>query len=117
MAKHKCSVLRKHCGTVGRDYDEIRKRVGFVVTFGDKSEITDQLKQATSITGLSLEETRRINEGYGKVWLKGSVSEICEELSRYKGLGLGWYVFMFMNTPSEDELELVKNEVIPIINP
>jgi len=117
-ARHKFSVLRKHCDSVGRDYDEIRKGVGFGVTFGqDEAEINRNLSQATSITGLSLEETIRINEGFGRCWLKGTVSEICEELVKYRNLGIGWYTFSFMSTPSEDELQLLIDEVLPIIIP
>ena len=38
QVKHKFEVLKKHCDSFGRDYNEIRKGVGFVVTFGDYND-------------------------------------------------------------------------------
>jgi len=111
LVKHKFEVLKKHCDSFGRDYDEIRKGVGFVVTFGDDNdEIMEKIKRMTSITGLSLEETLRIVERRPNVWLKGSVSEVRDELRKYRNLGIGWYTFSIIPSPSKDDLRLLKEE-------
>ena len=118
QVKHKFEVLKKHCDSVGRAYDEIRKGVGFVVTFGDDNdEILEKIKQMTSVTGLSFEETLSSFESWTNVWIKGSVSEVIDELKKYSNLGIGWYSFSFSPNPSLKDLRVLKEEVLPAIHP
>jgi F420-dependent oxidoreductase-like protein len=114
-ARHKFNVLRKHCETVGRDYDEIRRGVGLYIMFDEGDEdYRSQVRRFAGITGLSYEDTLKMVDSYsGGSVFRGSATEIGEKVAEYRELDIGFYTFSFLNLPTEKELELLQTEVIP----
>jgi len=115
--RHKFKVLKKHCDSVGRDFDEIRKGVHFSLILGEEEERKRKYRELGEIYGFSYSEmVERVKE-YGSVAVVGSVDDVCAEIKRYKDLGIGWYTFSFNTIASVDDVESLVNEIIPSISP
>ncbi|HSV66128.1 MAG TPA: LLM class F420-dependent oxidoreductase [Mycobacteriales bacterium] len=53
---HKLEVLREHCVTVGRDYDEIEKTAYFVFDVGERGEkVAETIASLTRLAGLGIQ--------------------------------------------------------------
>jgi hypothetical protein len=48
--QHKLDVLKRHCETVGRDYDEIEKTVLFNFDLGEKGERVGEIVEGLRAT-------------------------------------------------------------------
>jgi len=113
----KLAALRRHCKAVGRDFDEIRKGVGFVITLGSsEDEIEGKMKKMAEIMGLSLENAMEaIAHWRAHVMISGSVDDVAKELSNYRDLGLGLYTFSILPSPTDEDIHLLYDEVIPVL--
>ncbi|MHB9287913.1 TIGR03560 family F420-dependent LLM class oxidoreductase [Halobacteriales archaeon Cl-PHB] len=99
---HKLSVLRDHCETVGRDYDEIDKTVVHWVVIDDTTEAAhrryDRLQADTEAGPTPRGEDRG---------LVGTADDVIEGLETYRDLG----VDMFVVKPPKGDDETVERFV------
>lgn len=100
---HKCTVLRKHCDDVGRDYESIVKTWAGPIALGRTED------EAIRIA--------RTSPGYEAGWLKlvGPPSKIIDMLNEYTNLGIEHFVLPFVDFPSSDGAVLFAEEVAPHI--
>jgi alkanesulfonate monooxygenase SsuD/methylene tetrahydromethanopterin reductase-like flavin-dependent oxidoreductase (luciferase family) len=74
----KLDVLREHCATVGRDYDEIEKTVMFPLDLGEQGEKTDALLgQLQDLAQLGVQE---VHGWVPRVWEPGVLEQIGKEI-------------------------------------
>lgn len=113
----KLAVLRSHCKDVGRDFDEIRKGLGFVIMLGNSdSELKGKTKVWADRMGLSLESAMEIRrDRFAHVNISGSVDEVARELGEYRDLGIELYTFSIMPSPTDEDIQLLYDEVIPVL--
>jgi len=113
----KLAALRRHCKAVGRDFDEIRKGVGFVITLGSsEDEIEGKMKKMAEKMGLSMENAMEAIRNWGAhAMISGSVDDVAKELSNYRDLGLGLYTFSILPSPTDEDIRLLYDEVMPIL--
>ena len=60
--QHKLDVLKRHCETVGRDYDEIEKTVMFNFDLGEKGERVPEIIEGLGLEIASSDEARETLE-------------------------------------------------------
>jgi len=113
----KLAALRRHCKAVGRDFEEIRKGVGFVITLGSsEDEIEGKMKKMAEKMGLSMEKLMEAIRNYrAHVMISGSADDVARKLSDYRDLGLGLYTFGFSTSPTDEDIRLLYDEVIPVL--
>ena len=113
----KLVALRRHCKAVGIDFDEIRKGVGFVITLGSsEDEIEGKMKKMAEKMGLSMENAMEAIRNYrAHVMISGSVDDVAKELSNYRDLGLGLYTFSMLPSPTDEDIRLLYDEVMPVL--
>ncbi len=113
----KLAALRRHCKTVGRDFEEIRKGVGFVITLGSsEDEVEGKMKKMADIMGLSMENALKVLARWrAHVMISGSADDVARELSNYRDLGLGLYTFSILPSPTDEDIRLLYDEVMPVL--
>ena len=113
----KFSALQRHCKAVGRDFDEIRKGVGFLVTLGSsEDEIEGKMKKMAEKMGLSIENfMEAFRRWRARVWIRGSVDNVARELRNYRDLGLGLFTFTLLPSPTDEDIRLLYDEVMPVL--
>ena len=52
---------------------------------------------------------------YAHVMISGSMDDVARELSNYRDLGLGLYTFTFLPSPTDEDIRLLYDEVMPIL--
>jgi len=112
----KLAVLRSHCKAVGRDFDGIRKGVGFGIRFGSSDdELKGKMKNWADRMGLSMENAEAIARRRAHAMISGSVDDVARELSNYRDLGLGLYTFSMLPSPTDEDIRLLYDEVMPVL--
>jgi len=113
----KLAVLRNHCKAVGRDFDEIRKGVSFVISLGSSDyELKVKMKKMAEKMGLSMENAMEVLARWrAHVMISGSVDDVARELSDYRDLGFGLYTFIMLPSPADEDIRLLYDEVIPVL--
>jgi alkanesulfonate monooxygenase SsuD/methylene tetrahydromethanopterin reductase-like flavin-dependent oxidoreductase (luciferase family) len=99
---HKLKVLRRHCDTVGRDYDEIRKtwaceRVAVAATEAEAKRIAD----ASPFGGPNL--------------LVGTPQQVAEGLRSFTDLGVDYFILRFSDFPYPEGALRFAEEVMPLV--
>ena len=104
--EHKLSVLKMHCKTVGRDYDEIRKATAMGMIIGTtKAEVEAKIRQRARKMEMPLEEVRsRLGLGVG------TSETFVDSIKAYTKRGIGLVTFPF---PGFEDLHLFSKEVLP----
>jgi len=100
ICRRKLEALRKHCITIGRDYDEIIKSVNLELFIGrSKDEVQEKLARArtSSMTRFS-----------------GTPDEIVEVIKEYKDLGFTYFILHQSSMNSEDRRLFVEEVMLRI---
>lgn len=110
---HKCDVLRRHCDSVGRDYDEITKTIHPDVVVAEDEAALGRLVEARMskwgpVTGESAESWRA---GH----LVGTVDEVIDKVVTYVDLGCRHFVMWCPSYPSVDVLDCFAERVAPAV--
>ena len=102
---HKCEVLKSHCASVGRDYDEIRKTWSPEV-FVRETEAEIVAAGSRSLRNEPFDAWRAGN-------LVGTPDEVAEKIRSYVALGCTGFIPWNADYPDTQTLELVARHVIP----
>jgi alkanesulfonate monooxygenase SsuD/methylene tetrahydromethanopterin reductase-like flavin-dependent oxidoreductase (luciferase family) len=114
--KHKLSVLRKHCESVGRDYESIIKSAEIgVILHSTYDEYIEEMRKRFDYN---------VGEGSFEEWVKEAekcfitgTPEMCiEQLQEYIDLGLSYFMIRFGDLPDLNGIRLFQREVAPKIN-
>ncbi|UCH56916.1 MAG: TIGR03560 family F420-dependent LLM class oxidoreductase [Candidatus Bathyarchaeota archaeon] len=107
--ERKLKALKGHCRSVGRDFEEIRKGLGFRFVIGrDEEESDAKLRRLAEASGREFEDYKsRLGIGLG------TPEKIAEDLGEYIGRGIGLISGIF---PIAEDMELFSKRVIPLIN-
>jgi len=98
--KKKLDILRKHCQTVGRDYDSIVKsKLGHVVIDKDRGKVMDAIKNIT-------EERRREYATYG------TPEEVRSQVEALRAAGIDYLIVNLEPNQELQALDLFANEVV-----
>ena len=102
---HKCEILKGHCASVGRDYEEIRKTWSPEV-FVRETEAEVAAAGTRSLWGEPVESWRDGN-------LVGTPEQVAEKIQAYLDLGCSGFIPWCADYPDTTSLELFATEVIP----
>jgi alkanesulfonate monooxygenase SsuD/methylene tetrahydromethanopterin reductase-like flavin-dependent oxidoreductase (luciferase family) len=105
VARDKLDVLRAHCDTYGRDYDDIEKSWFTRCVIRETQEEVDEL----------LDEVPRFrNPTETENPLVGTPADVAAEIERYRDeLGMEECVVEFIDFPQTTGAELFADEVLP----
>ncbi|UCE11171.1 MAG: LLM class flavin-dependent oxidoreductase [Candidatus Thorarchaeota archaeon] len=112
VVERKVKALKEHCKTVGRDYDEIRKGIGFALFLGrDREEIMAKVQKIRDAEGSRVESTKP-----GTEMIKlGTPDVIAEQLRNYIGMGFGCITLTFPPSNSPEDMNLFYEKVVPLL--
>ena len=102
---HKCEILKGHCASVGRDYDEIRKTWSPEV-FVRETEAEVVEAGTRSLWGEPVESWRSGN-------LVGTPEQVAEKIQTYVDLGCTGFIPWCADYPDTTSLELLATKVMP----
>jgi F420-dependent oxidoreductase-like protein len=102
---HKCEILKGHCASVGRDYDEIRKTWSPEV-FVRETEAEVVAAGSRSLWGEPVESWRSGN-------LVGTPEQVAEKIQTYVDLGCTGFIPWCADYPDTTSLELLATKVMP----
>ncbi len=113
--EHKLGVLRKHCSTVGRPFDEIEPTWETLVLCTRDAALLDEIERLVlprpGPDGDRI-ETRRQLQQYVPF---GTPEECTEAIERRIDLGISTFQCWFLDYPSHRGMELFADEVIPAV--
>ena len=109
--RHKLDVLRGHCETVGRNYDDIIKSTSlnvFLLKPGeDAREATAPVKRATGTSFEELEDQATV----------GTPEQVAEEIRALAAAGVDYFiVYMPLLAYDTERMHRFAAEVIPLVN-
>lgn len=104
--KHKLEILREHCKTVGRNYDDILKtKLGHLIIGKDANEVRSFV-QRDRRPGLTEEQ-------YSETVIYGTPEQVVEKIQELVDAGLQ-YLILNIDYPNEERsLKLFAEKVIP----
>ena len=102
---HKCEILKGHCASVGRDYDEIRTTWSPEV-FVRETEAEVAAAGTRSLWGEPVESWRSGN-------LVGTPEQVAEKIQTYVDLGCTGFIPWCADYPDTTSLELLATKVMP----
>lgn len=97
---HKLDVLRSHCETVGRDYDEIVKTYSAeMIAIAETEAEAQRIAEATPYTAAQT--------------FVGTPNQVAEQLQAYIDLGVTYLIIRCVDFPNPAGLDLFMQNVIP----
>jgi F420-dependent oxidoreductase-like protein len=117
---HKSDVLRKHCDTVGTDFDAIVRSSNFNVAIGSsEAEAARRLEtlKARLEPYVGAERAESNAESYRSSAAFGTPAQVVEKLGKLRDLGMGYGIFNFPEAAYDRSgIELFEREVIPALS-
>lgn len=101
---HKFAVLKKHCESIGRDYNSVHRTVQVLCALGDTDEQA-QTSLPAWMNRLSLEETH----SYALI---GSPETIRRRIAAYEEVGVQELVLIFSDAPQLETIRRFAREFI-----
>jgi alkanesulfonate monooxygenase SsuD/methylene tetrahydromethanopterin reductase-like flavin-dependent oxidoreductase (luciferase family) len=103
---HKLEVLRRHCNSVGRSYEEIRKVwLGCIAIARTEEEALDTASRNPFIV-----KEQRLNPY--ETTIIGTPEQVVEKLEDFKDIGVDYFIFRFLDFPSTTGTRLFSEHVI-----
>ena len=117
---HKSEVLRKHCDTVGTDFDAIVRSSNFNVAIGGTEAEAEQrlaTLKARLEPHVGAERAESNAESYRSSAAFGTPEQVVEKLGKLRDLGMGYGIFNFPEAAYDRSgIELFEREVIPALS-
>jgi len=96
--KQKLSVLKKHCETVGRDYDSIKKTWLGAVAIVKTEDEARRIAKNNPFTATDPPVT-------------GNPEQVVGQLAEFADLGVRYFILRFLDFPNQDGIELFTENV------
>jgi len=117
----KLDILRSHCQTVGRNYDDIEKTLETYLLITDKPEhyqrIVDWVTWQTEINSerirLGRPATRANIDQVKQEYVVGTVSQVTERLAEYIEVGVQRFMIYFLDYPTLNSILPFAQQVMP----
>jgi len=105
--RHKLEVLRRHCETVGRDYDSVSKTIEFYTILGDRREVDRVVSETARRTGQ--------DEGFVRSWhpWSGDAEHIAQLIGGYVAAGIDYVIVNVPNAFEGGVISRFADEVFP----
>jgi F420-dependent oxidoreductase-like protein len=105
--KQKMKILKNHCKSVERDFDEIEKSCWLAgqIILGRNQEKIDQKVESLKPKNLSREDFERDN-------IIGSPHECLQKIKAYEKLGVTYFMLYFGDLPDLGSLRLFAEEIV-----
>jgi F420-dependent oxidoreductase-like protein len=107
ILRHKLEVLRRHCDSVGRDYDSIIRSTNVTVFVGDRPEV-DRLVE------LRMRQTRQPEQAI-RTRYSGTPEFVAERIRELVALGFNYVIVSVPNAAEGGAIQRVAEEVIPLV--
>jgi len=108
---HKVDVIKDHCETVGRDFDEIEITYdGHVLCTRDEEKLDRMLNRVGPEDVTSWDDVDDVDD---LAVVIGSPEQCAEQIEKLVNLGVSRFQFWFVDYPDMDGMELFANEVMP----
>ncbi|MGD0805832.1 MAG: LLM class flavin-dependent oxidoreductase [Candidatus Bathyarchaeia archaeon] len=105
--KSKLSALRRHCESVGRDYDEIRKGTWMILAMDESmSGAEAKLRETARWVGVPFESIDYLQA------LCGTPDLVVDRVREYVEMGFGLITFVLVPQPSRADIQLLARDVI-----
>ena len=108
FVRYKLEVLRRHCESVGRDYDSILKTTDFHPIVGSREETTAIIRDLARKTGRREQQIRESQPPMTAV-------EAAAAFQRYVEAGITYFVYGPLHASQPGVLERFASEVIPLV--
>ncbi|MHA1924886.1 MAG: LLM class flavin-dependent oxidoreductase [Candidatus Thorarchaeota archaeon] len=109
--KRKLQALKDHCKSVGRDYSEIRKGIGFILFLGrDDEEVQSKIRLAAEMSSPSSSSAMSPDMEIFKI---GTPDAIAGQISDFIEMGFAFISMTFVPSTSPEDMQLFAEEVIP----
>jgi alkanesulfonate monooxygenase SsuD/methylene tetrahydromethanopterin reductase-like flavin-dependent oxidoreductase (luciferase family) len=115
----KSEILKKHCATVGTDFDAIVRSANYNVAIGStEAEVAERLRvvkdRLTPLVGEAAAEAAL--DAFRGMPAVGTPEQIIENLSALKAQGLDYGIFYFPEAAYDTSgIELFEREVLPAL--
>ncbi len=105
--RHKLDVLRRHCETVGRDYDSVLKTLEFYAILGDRREVDRVVRDTSRRTG--------VDEDFIRSWHPhhGTADLVAERIHEYVEVGIQYFIVNVPNAFEGGIISRFAEEVFP----
>jgi alkanesulfonate monooxygenase SsuD/methylene tetrahydromethanopterin reductase-like flavin-dependent oxidoreductase (luciferase family) len=111
VVKRKLEALKDHCKTVGRDYSEIRKGIGFILFLGrDNEEVQSKIRKTAEASGGSSSSSMSPEMEMFRI---GTPNLVAEQLQNYIEIGFGFFSLTFAPSTTPEDMQLFSEEVLP----
>lgn len=114
--EHKLNVLRKHCESVGRDYESITKsaEIGVIIHQTYEEYVGEMRKRFDYNVGEGAFEEWMVEAE--RCFITGTPEMCVKQLQEYVDLGLSYFMIRFGDLPDTNGMQLFQKEVAPNIN-
>ena len=107
--RDRMDVLRRACGSVGRDFDSIRKSHFMALAMAEDSAGLDEIfRRMAEDRGRSVDEVRS-----NYIGVEGTPDEVAGLLQQYMGLGADHFMFMFPYGHEEASMQMMMDSTAP----
>ena len=117
---HKLDVIRKHCQSVGQDYDSIEKSMETrVMIFDDDSEMENIAQWFTEFQNSvdhagDIQPSAETTDELRSQYILGNLEHCKSRIQQYVDVGVQHFQIYFIDYPSTDSLETFAREIIPL---
>ncbi|MFW9851279.1 MAG: LLM class flavin-dependent oxidoreductase [Candidatus Thorarchaeota archaeon] len=109
IVDRKLQALKKHCNSLGRNYDEIRKGIGFsVLICPSKSDVEPNRKRLAKILGVEIDSPRMNVE----ILQIGTTDEIAEVFTHYIDKGFSFFGLTIIPYNTPEQIEILSKDII-----
>jgi alkanesulfonate monooxygenase SsuD/methylene tetrahydromethanopterin reductase-like flavin-dependent oxidoreductase (luciferase family) len=111
LYKHKLDVLKSHCKSVGRDFNEIEKSCWFggkILIALDQKELNEKILQQKPMS-VPLEDFKKLN-------FLCTPNECRQQIRRYTSLGVTYFMLFFNDLPKMSGAQVFAEKVVKKMN-
>ncbi len=117
----KLDVLRSHCDSVGRNYDQIEKTLETYLLITDNPKQTqgvvdwvnwqteinpEQIRRGAPITKATLEQVKQ-------EYIVGTIAEVTDRIAEYIAIGVQRFMIYFLDYPTLNSILPFATQVVP----
>jgi alkanesulfonate monooxygenase SsuD/methylene tetrahydromethanopterin reductase-like flavin-dependent oxidoreductase (luciferase family) len=105
--RRKLEVLKRHCDTVGRDYDSLVKSTNVTAILGDKAEVDRVINLRTRQSGGTAY--------WERTPYTGAPQQVAEQIRELVRLGFDYIIFGIPNALEDGAIARIARELVPLI--